>query len=174
MKRFLILFVTGVLLLTVQTTLLASSSIQKIRPDLVLIFILYLGFSFSTFSGGILAFLMGYLMDLFSGNVLGLYTFTRPLIFFSAQLFRNRFYWEGISFQCLFVFMFTVLEGFLILALLSGLNPGPLHNLYPRRLTSLLLQSVCTALVTPLFFALFNRGVALLLQRYGFDMKGQV
>jgi len=165
MKRFIFLLLTGVLLMTLQTTLLASLPIRRFRPDLVLIFMLYLGFSFSNVSGGLLAFFLGFLMDLLSGNTYGLYTFTRPLIFFMAQLARGRFYWQGFSSQFLFVFVFSLLEGFFILLILSGVSPMPLHNLYPSIWTHLLPQSLFTGLVTPVLFGLFQKGSVFLTEK---------
>lgn len=172
MKRALLLVLTGITVLTLQTTLLASHPINKIRPDLLLILVLYLGFSFPLISGGLLAFFIGYLTDVFSGNTFGLYCFTRSLVFFAAQLSRSRFYWEGISFQSLFVFVFAVIEGLVALMLLWALNPTPLRSLYSWGFPSLLLQSLFTAACTPPFFSLFNKGVAFILQRFGYDLKG--
>lgn len=162
MRRIVFPLFLGVLFLTLQTTLLRSLPVQSIRPDIVLILTLYLGLSYPLISGGILAFFMGYLMDLFSGNVLGLYTFSRPLIFYIAQLFKGRFYLEGSLSQFLFVFLSALVEGLLILILLNGLNPNPLGNLYPMLFTVLLPQSFFTGLITPILFFLLNKGSLLL------------
>ena len=162
MRRILFPLFLGILFLTLQTTLLRSLPVQRIRPDIVLILTLYLGLSYPLISGGILAFFMGYLMDLFSGNVLGLYTFSRPLIFYIAQLFKGRFYLEGILSQFLFVFLSALVEGLLILVLLNGLNPNPLGNLYPMLFTVLLPQSFFTGLITPILFFLLNKDSLLL------------
>ncbi len=165
MKRFFYPFLTGILLLTLQATFLAYLPIHRIRPDFVLILVLFLGFSFPTSLGGLLAFSFGFLLDVFSGNAFGLYTFTRPLVFFLAQLFRTHFYWQGFSFQFLFVFIFAVMEGFLILFLVSGLNPSPFHNLYNSVMADLLTQSIFTGLITPLVFPLFSKGSMLLVAK---------
>ena len=162
MRRIVFPLFLGVLFLTLQTTLLRSLPVQRIRPDIVLILTLYLGLSYPLIPGGILAFFMGYLMDLFSGNVLGLYTFSRPLIFYIAQLFKGRFYLEGFLSQFLFVFLSGLVEGLLILILLNGLNPNPLWNLYPMLFTVLLPQSFFTGLITPILFFLLNKGSLLL------------
>ncbi len=130
MKRHAILFLLGILFLTLQTTLLSYLPIQRIRPDIILVLILYWGFTLPPVSGGIHALFLGYLMDLFSGNSFGLYTFTRPLLFYLAQLFKGRFYLESLPSQSLFVFVFALFEGLLILTLLAALNPAPLGNLY--------------------------------------------
>jgi len=161
MKRFAYPFLAGVVLLTVESTLLPSLPVRPIRPDLVLILILFLGFSYPTVLGGLVALSLGFLQDLFSGNTLGLYAFARPLIFFVAQLFRSHFYWKGLSFQFLSVIIFAVLEGLLILVLVSGLTPSPFPNFYPRVMADLLPQAIVTGLITPILFPLFERGTTL-------------
>ena len=173
MRRFFYPLLAGIFLITFQATLLASLPIHRLRPDIVLIMVLFLGFSYPTVLGALLAFSLGYLVDLFSGNSLGLYTFTRPLIFFAAQLFRSNFYWEGLSFQFLFVFVFTLLEGLLLLLLVSGLNPSPFHSLYSSVVVDLLPQSIVTGLITPILFPLFNKGSVLLVTKQQRKIKRQ-
>jgi rod shape-determining protein MreD len=162
MKRFVPLLLAGILLLILQTTWLSFFPIQRIRPDLLLIFTLYLAFLFPPFLGGILAFFMGYLMDLFSGNTLGLYAFSRTIVFFATQFLKERFYLEGFSFQFLFAFIFSILEGGLLLVLINGLDPVSFENLYLSLLTFLLPQSFCTGLASPFLFLLFKKGSSLL------------
>jgi len=162
MKRFVPLLLAGILLLILQTTWLSFFPIQRIRPDLLLIFTLYLAFLFPPFLGGILAFFMGYLMDLFSGNTLGLYAFSRTLVFFATQFLKERFYLEGFSFQFLFAFIFSILEGGLLLVLINGLDPVSFGNLYLSLLTFLLPQSFCTGLAALPLFPLFKKGTLLL------------
>jgi rod shape-determining protein MreD len=101
---------------------------------------------------------MGYLMDLFSGNAFGLYTLSRPLIFYIAQIFKDRFYLEGFLSQFLFVFLAGLVEGLLLLILLNGLNPNSIGNLYPLLFTVLLPQSFSTGLITPILFFLLHKG----------------
>jgi len=165
MKRFVSLLLAGILLLILQTTWLSFFPIQRIRPDLLLIFTLYLAFLFPPFLGGILAFFMGYLMDVFSGNTLGFYTFSRTLVFFATQFFKERFYLEGFSFQFLFAFIFSILEGGLLLILINGLEPVSLGNLYSSLFTFLLPQSFFTGLVAPLLFCLFQKAASLLFRQ---------
>ena len=173
MKRAAFFLLMVVASLTLQTTLLTFAPIQRVRPDLLLILTIYFGFSTSTVSGGLLAFCMGTLLDLFSGNVFGLYAFTRSLIFFTTRLFKHEFYWEGFSFQLAFVFITAMLEGLLLLVLLAGLSSGPLRNLFPAIVTTLLPQSLCTALITlPLFF-LFRKGSHALTERHRLTMRGE-
>jgi rod shape-determining protein MreD len=173
MKRAAFFLLMIIVSFTLQTTLLALPPLQRVRPDLLLILTVYFGFSTSMVSGGLLAFFMGYLLDLFSGNVFGLYAFTRSLIFLTARLFKHEFYWEGFSFQLVFVFTAAMLEGLLLLALLAALSPGPLRNLFPAMLTTLVPQSLCTALITlPLFF-LLRKGTRFLMERQRLTIRGE-
>lgn len=162
MRRFILPLLAGIFFLVFQTTFLSFLPIQRIRPDVLLIFTLYLAFLFPPISGGILAFFLGYLMDLFSGNTLGLYTFSRPIVFFAAQLLRERFYLEGFGFQFLFGLLFSLSEGILISVLINALQPIPLGSFYPSSLTYLIPQAFFTGLVTPLLFFVFRKGSAFL------------
>lgn len=138
---------------------------------MILILTLYLSLSYPPIFGGILALFMGYLVDLFSGNSFGLYTFSRPLIFYAAKLFKDRFYLEGFRAQFFFVFIFSLVEGLLILILLSILNPGPIGNLFPSLFTSLLPRSFLSGLVAPILFFLFHKGSFLLFSYQGTGME---
>jgi rod shape-determining protein MreD len=173
MKRNAILLLLGILFVTLQTTLLSYLPIRRIRPDIILVLILYWGFTLPTVSGGIHSLFLGYLMDLFSGNSLGLYTFTRPLLFYLAQLFRGRLYLESFASQSLFVFIFALLEGLLILTLLAALNPAPLGNLYPLFFTFFLPQSLFTGMITPILFFLLQKFSLTLFQTQGMGWRGQ-
>jgi rod shape-determining protein MreD len=171
MKRNAILLLLGILFLTFQTTLLSYLPIQRIRPDIVLVLILYWGLTFPPVSGGIHSLFLGYLMDLFSGNSLGLFTFTRPLLFYLAQLFKGRLYLESLPSQSLFVFVFALLEGLLILILLSALNPAPLGNLYPLFFAFFLPQSFLTGMITPVLFFLLQKIFLTLFQTQGVGLR---
>jgi rod shape-determining protein MreD len=174
MKRVIPPLLGGIFFLILQTTVLSPFPIQRVRPDILLIFTLYLAFLFPPIFGGILAFFIGYLMDLYSGNTLGFYAFSRPLVFFAAQFFKERFYLEGFSFQFLFAFIFGMLEGILILILMNALQPVSLGNLYPLLFTFLLPQSFFTGLATPPLFFLFQKGSSLLFHQPEKGIKERV
>ena len=174
MKRVIPPLLGGIFFLILQTTVLSSFPIQRVRPDILLIFTLYLAFLFPPIFGGILAFFIGYLMDLYSGNTLGFYAFSRPLVFFAAQFFKERFYLEEFSFQFLFAFIFGMLEGILILILMNALQPVSPGNLYPLLFTFLLPQSFFTGLATPPLFFLFQKGSSLLFHQPEKGIKERV
>jgi rod shape-determining protein MreD len=171
MKRILLFILLGVLVLTLQTTLLEFFPIQSIRPDFMLVLTLFLGFSFPPVPGAILAFSLGYLVDLFSGNAFGFYAFSRILLFYGAYLFKSKFYLEGFSSQFIFVFLLSFLEGLLLLFFLSLLSPDPLFHLYRFFFFSLLPHSTFTALITPLLFILSQRGSGFLARKKGVSLQ---
>jgi rod shape-determining protein MreD len=162
MRRIVFPLILGLIFLTIQSTLFTSFPIQRIRPDIVLILTLYWGLYYPPVSGGILALLMGFLMDLFSANSFGLYTLSRPFIFYLAQFFKERFYLESFVSQFLFVFLSGLVEGLLLLLLLRGLNPDPVNNLFLLFFTFLLPQSFIAGLLTPILFFLIHKGFFLL------------
>ncbi len=174
MKRIVLPLLVGILFLVVQVTLLPFFPIQRVRPDLLLILTLFLAFLFPPISGGILAFCMGYLLDLFSGNALGFYALSRSLVFFTAHFFKGRIYLEGFYSQFLFAFMFSIVEGILILILMNALQFVPFGKLYPLFFTFHLPQSFFTGLVTPLFFLLFKKGSLLLFRQPEKGIKERV
>ena len=158
-------FFAGILLLVVQTTFLPLFPIHRIRPDLLFIFTLSMAFLFPPISGGILAFSMGYLTDLFSGNTLGFYALSRSLLFFALHFSKDRVYLEGFFSQFLFAFLFAIFEGVFILILMNTLQHVTLSKLPPLFFTILLPQSFSTGLLTPLFFLLFKKGALLLFRQ---------
>ncbi len=135
MRGIIITIFLAILFLSIQMTLFSSKIIHRVRPDLMMTITLYLSLSYPSISGGFLAFFFGYLVDLFSGNSFGLFAFTRPLIFYLALFFKDRFYLESFSSQSFFIFVFTILESVFIFILLRLLNPGPITNLYPLYFT---------------------------------------
>jgi len=167
MKRMILPLLVGILFLTVQTTLFALSPIQRVRPDIVLILTLYLALYYPPVSGGVLAFLMAFLTDLFSGNSFGLYTLSRTFLFYVAQFLKDRVYMEDFLSKFFFVFIFALVEGLLILLLLKALNPGFLSRLFFLFFTFLIPQSFFTGLVTPILFYLFDKGSSWLPNQHG-------
>jgi rod shape-determining protein MreD len=110
-------------------------------------------------------------MDLFSGSSFGLYTFTRPLLFYLAQLFKGRFYLESLLSQSLFVFAFALFEGLLILTLLAALNPGPLGNLYSSFFSFFLPQSILTGMIAPVLFFFLQKMFLILWPTQGMGLR---
>ena len=147
--------------LVAQTTVLAELPHQIAKPDLLLILIVYCGLYSPPLAGAILAFLSGYMMDIFSGSIFGIHAFSKTAIFFLAILVKDRFYIESHLFQAGTIFSLSIIEGFIIILILGLVSP--VENLLPSFLTFIVPKSLITGLVGPFFIALI-RYVSLLRQ----------
>lgn len=83
------LFLTGTILLILQTTLLNNLPEWLGRPNLLFLFVVFLGVYLDPYKGLILALLFGLVMDIFSGVILGLHP-TIYLLLVSLLQFISR------------------------------------------------------------------------------------
>lgn len=92
MRSLLIFAVAGVVAVVVQTTL-----VQRLpaAPDLIVTLCVYLGLHYHSAAGALGAFLLGYLLDTFSGAVPGLYCLTMTLVFGMVYLVSKRLWMEN-------------------------------------------------------------------------------
>lgn len=161
MKKNLSLMGLIFLSLVVQTTVLAELPHRLAKPDLLLILIVYFGLYSSPLAGAMLAFLSGYMMDIFSGSIFGIHTFSKTAIFFLTILIKDRFYVETHLFQAGTIFSLSIIEGFIIISILGLV--GPIENLLPSFFTFIVPKSLITGLVGP-FFIVLVRYISLLPQ----------
>ncbi len=154
MKKNLTLAGLIFLSLVIQTTALAELSHQLAKPDLLLIITVYLGLSSKPLAGAILVFLSGYLMDIFSGSIFGVQTFSKTAIFFLTILIKDRFYVESPLFQAGTIFLFSIIEGFIIISILGMVSP--IVNLLHPFFLFIIPQSLITGLVGPFLIALIK------------------
>jgi len=171
MKHFGFFLILGIVLLSLQVVWGKFIPFPPARPDFTLAFTLYLGFTSSSFIGGSLAFALGYLTDLFTGNVFGFYALTRPLLFYGVQLYRSRLNLDGFVFQSLLGWVTAFLEGCFVVFLMMTLNATTVPNLYSKLFRLLLPQSVATGIVAPFVFILLNRTSAFVFYRSKVGLK---
>lgn len=86
MVRTLLLLLLGSLLLVIQCILAQTLPAWMGKPDLLFILVIFIAIDVDFFSGAILVFAFGLLMDIFSGIYLGMYPLLFLLIFFSLKL----------------------------------------------------------------------------------------
>ncbi|MEW6270846.1 MAG: rod shape-determining protein MreD [Thermodesulfobacteriota bacterium] len=95
MRPLLIFALAGVLAVVVQTTLVQRLGFLPAAPDLILVLTVYLGLHYHSPAGAVGAFLLGYLLDTFSGAVPGLYCLTMTLVFGVVYLVSKRLWMEN-------------------------------------------------------------------------------
>lgn len=112
--------VTGLLVLLLQTTLLHGLSGGRIIPDLVLILCVYLGLHEHNIGGATGAFLLGYLLDSFSGSLVGLHAFAMTTVYLVVYLVSRRLWMDNTLSGVAMVFLGSLLKGVAIVVALAA------------------------------------------------------
>ena len=95
MRALLLFILAGALSVVLQTTLLEQVSFLPAAPDLIVVLCVYLGLHYHSVGGATGAFLLGYLLDTFSGSPPGLYALAMTLVFALVYLVSKRLWVEN-------------------------------------------------------------------------------
>ncbi|NLC71940.1 MAG: rod shape-determining protein MreD [Desulfuromonadaceae bacterium] len=106
MRRLLLLTVFIATAVLVQTWLFPRMFPISWKPDLFLVMVVYLAFFASFFQGALACFALGCLMDVFGGNVLGLYGLVYAALFFVIRILVS-----PINIETTFPFYYMVALG---------------------------------------------------------------
>ena len=90
MKGLVLHLLCGLFFMLLQTTIFPRLLPSEIRPNLLLILVIYLGLSESSLRAAFLTLLLGALQDVFSGATFGLYATVQMCIFLLVRLFSER------------------------------------------------------------------------------------
>ncbi|HKK01923.1 MAG TPA: rod shape-determining protein MreD, partial [Desulfuromonadales bacterium] len=111
MKRVLAYFAAGYLFMVLQTALLPRLLPFHVKPDLLLILVIYVGLSERCLRGAFLSYGLGYLNDVFAGHFAGLHGLALLIVFLAVRGGAGRVNTES-SFLLLFMTgVGTLLEG---------------------------------------------------------------
>jgi rod shape-determining protein MreD len=150
--KALVLFAVGMLWLIMVTTLAGFLPPWLPVPDVVLIIVIIFSFRYSFPLGGGLSFLFGLMQDVLSGGVFGLNAFSKVAVFTLSRWIRKRFYFSHMVFKIAMVLFGALVDGvFTICVLLVG---GMMHTPPPVLARQLLLQIICTGLLSPFVLVL--------------------
>lgn len=149
----------GLALILVQSNLfrlVGHLQVAGITPSLVLPLIVFMGVhEYVLWRGALLAFGIGYVLDVFSAAPLGLYTFTSVALFVIARAAGVRLAAQTLVTKVALAFAFSLLEGCIILLVVAIFGADAAR---PRALASLVLpHAIATALCSPLVFRLAER-----------------
>ncbi len=130
--------------------------VSGITPSLLLPLIIFMGVhEYSIARGAALSFVLGYLLDLFAGAPVGLFTFMSVATFLIARVAGVRLAAQTLLTKIALAFAFALLEGVLLVVLTAIFGGDPQR---PRSLALIVPQhAVATALVAPLVFRLAER-----------------
>jgi rod shape-determining protein MreD len=119
MSNFLFLMFFGLFCIVIQSNLFLHNSVLPFRLDLTIPLTLYVGLSQKPTQGCLLVFWFGFLLDVFSGSVMGMYTFLRVFMFLLIHILRKGLFLENRVLFGLLVLALFFLESFLV-SLLFG------------------------------------------------------
>jgi rod shape-determining protein MreD len=125
-------------------------------PSLLLPLVVFMGVhEYSIARGAALSFVLGYLLDLFAGAPVGLFTFVSVATFLVARMAGVRLSAQTLLTKFALAFVFALLEGVLLVTL-SAIFGGDPHR--PRSLALLVPgYAVLTAACAPLVFHVAER-----------------
>jgi rod shape-determining protein MreD len=159
--RSVLLVGFGFLMLTGQAALATFVPMHTFAPNLVLPIALSLGVAADVHlvRGALICFVLGYLLDAFCGNPMGLQTFVLVASFMLARAAASRLLPHGAFFTGMFAFTMSVASGFSILALRAIFEKKSDILTYDAwsTLRVLLQSSLVTALFAPPIFGAVRR-----------------
>ncbi|MBX3250072.1 MAG: rod shape-determining protein MreD [Myxococcales bacterium] len=159
--RSVAILLLGLGLLVLESTVARLVPLHPFTPHLVLPIVLFLGVSpdVHLVRGAGLAFFLGYLLDVSTGNRMGLQTFVCVATFTLARGAGLRLFLRSPSFQIALTFVIALLAGGTTLALraiFSPASPFPSRNALETSFV-LAASALATGLAAPVVFGLVQR-----------------
>jgi rod shape-determining protein MreD len=108
----------ALLFLVFQTVFGNLLSIGKVKPDLILIVIIFFSFKKNQVESSILSFACGIAQDSLSGGMLGINAFIKTVIGLITSIIKKTYTENPVSIM-VSLFLFTILQNFLIFLLKS-------------------------------------------------------
>lgn len=151
----------GFSLLVVQAAVGVLLPLTEWAPNPILPIVIFLGVAndVHVVKGALLAFVLGYLLDSFSGSPMGLSTFVMVASFLIARGAGLNLFMRGPALQGLTTFVFSLIAGGCVLALRAIFEPPapfPLDSA-THTVVSLVAGAATTAVLGPPIFALVRR-----------------
>ncbi len=148
MKQVFTYFVLGFCFMLLQSTCFARVLPLDLKPDLMLVLIIYVALNERLLPGGIIAATLGVLQDVFSGSFLGLYGFVLLVVFLVGRAAVSRLNAESSVLLMFLVLWGTVVEAALVIFSVGFFaDSGPIWPIVLRGLLPQLFLNLASALV---------------------------
>lgn len=149
----------GLLLILAQANLyrlLGPIGVHGATPSLILPFIIFLGvYEASMARGALLAFFLGYALDLFASAPIGLFTFVSVAIWWLSRLAGVRLTAQTVLTRMSLAFGFAIVESAIILILIAVFGSDTRRPL--EMATVVVPRAAATALFSPLVFKIAQK-----------------
>lgn len=120
--RSLVLLALVALTLLLQTTVFAFFQVAGVKPDLILMLVVFNGFLQGSREGAFLGFLAGLMQDAFTGSYIGLNALTKMLAGYLVGLAEGRLYKESAILAAVMTFLASVVSQLVYYVLLFYLQ----------------------------------------------------
>ncbi len=145
----------GFFLAVIQTSLFSFFPLNLLKVDFLLILTIYVGFYRTPFKGISLSFLLGNMLDVFSGNPAGLYAFLRVLSCSLSKALSSKIFLEGVLLQIGVVFALSIVDSLAMVMIMLAFQLGsPKSSMVFQ---GIFRQAFILALVSPLLLRLLRR-----------------
>lgn len=148
MKRFLLLLAGGLFLIFIQTMPVNFLFPSAVTPNLSLAFMIFVAIYYPSMGSWLLAFLLGYVLETFSGCPAGLLILINLSILLLIRLTNRVMSFASLASQLTLVFLLNVLIEFLLLTVSQIVIKNPLGLIVPGVLIN---STLTTLLIMPLF-----------------------
>ncbi len=163
MKRIAYYLLLSFFLIFLQVSVLPRLLPEYLKPDLLLVLVLYLGLTETCLRGGLICWYLGCLEDVFAGSDFGLFGITFLIIFLTVRAGASRFNTESSALLLILTFVATFFKGAVLISLLLLFSEA--GRQWPVILTRLLpeavLNTICALVLLKLTLSLrcrFARG----------------
>jgi len=138
--------------------------IGGVKPDLLFIFVIYMGYSFGSFYGQVTGFISGILHDSISNSPLGLLTFPKLALGFIAGMIGRSVIKNNVIAVLLLLFIASIIKGVVTLFLSYTFHQSMMSAI----ITIILPESFYNAILAPPLFIIFDRIFQKELEREGY------
>lgn len=146
--RLMVYFLFGLVFMLLQTTIIPWVLPAFLKPDMLLILVIYISLSEPLLRGALLTYFLGILHDVFAGAYLGLYGLVFLILFIACRTAMRWFDTENAPLLLALVFFGTILKGFLVLfALGLFADAGNVWPLIIRIIPTQALASLVAAMI---------------------------
>lgn len=156
MKVSLLFLSTGFLLVLLQTTLPLILPLGHFVPDLALVLCVYLGLNHPTVGAVVGTFMLGYSVDVFSSQVLGLNCLALSLVFLTAYVSSRCIWIHSALLSASVVFLAAWVKGASLMIAWSFFSTMDGETV--GALKYALFDAILAAMLAPALFALLKRG----------------
>lgn len=137
-----------------QTSAVYALGLDSFRPDLLLVLVVYLGLKEHCVGAALAAFLIGYLLDTFSGSPVGTNALAMSIVFLFCYLASRRLWTDSVVSATLVVFLGCVLKSLVVTAVFGwgSAAAGPWRLPGP-----MLTDWLSVTVLAPVLFELIDR-----------------